>query len=463
MQRAIHWTTVCLAPAVVSIAAWANSGSLPSQPNPVLKRTGAEVDGGLNCTACHRGADANSDTRGKFQVIAGNYTPGVPQTIRVEIEHPTQSRWGFQLTARPVSAGDRMAGSFTPSDAVTVRCDDGMPNTRGTPPPCGGRLEFASHTAASTRPGTRNGVSWDIEWTPPDSEVGDIMFYAAGNAADNSGTNSGDIIYTTALRIQVQGACPTNQRPTLRSVVNAASFQPGLATNSLISLFGLGFHEPGGKRAVGLGDIRDGKFPTELACVAVEVAGQRVPVSYVQADQINAQAPTLALTGPVEVRVILNPGKPNEIRSEVAAVTMQEYMPAFFTFPGGRGIAAKLPNSATLIADPAAFQGARPALPGEVIELYGTGFGVTEPVYQAGETVPLNPVRLRDQITVTVGGVTLAPEDVLYAGLAPGAITGLYQINIRVPSSASDGDVPVVARVGGVSTQANLTVPVKRP
>ena len=47
----------------------------------------------------------------------------------------------------------------------------------------------------SSRPaaGTRVGVEWEFEWTPPANEVGDITFYAAGNAADNTNTTTSTV------------------------------------------------------------------------------------------------------------------------------------------------------------------------------------------------------------------------------------------------------------------------------
>jgi len=57
-------------------------------------------------------------------------------------------------------------------------------------------------------------------------------------------------------------------------------------------------------------------------------------------------------------------------------------------------------------------------------------------------------------VTVTVGGTALAAADILYAGLAPGYISGLQQFNIRIPQSAAVGNVPIVITVGGVSTPA---------
>src|ERR1039457_2530545 len=42
---------------------------------PPIKRTGAAVDGGTNCSACHRTfAPANSDATGSVRITADNYT-----------------------------------------------------------------------------------------------------------------------------------------------------------------------------------------------------------------------------------------------------------------------------------------------------------------------------------------------------------------------------------------------------
>lgn len=435
-----------------------NSGSLPAAPNPVLKRTGAQVDGGLNCTACHQTyAPANSDNRGRVVVESAYYKPGQKQIVRVRVEHPEAQRWGFQLTARTASDETKTAGSFTSSASVRVECDDG--SLRGSLPPCAeGTLQFANHTMESTRNGTPGGVWWDIEWTPPATDVGDVVFYAAGNAANGNGTNVGDRIYTTALRV---GGCSTAVKPSIRGVVNAATYQPGVALNTIVSIFGAGFAGAGQMRAAGIGDFDHGNFPKELACMAVEINGQRAPVVYVQGDQINAQVPTMPVSGPVEMRVLANPGAPNQMASDPATIQMQNHAPALFTFGSSNSVAAVVPGTGQPIANPDVIQNGRPARPGEIIELYGTGFGVTEPVYQAGERPP-EGTRIRDPFTVTIGGTTLRAEDVIYGGIAPTSISGLFQFNVRLPESMADGDLPVVIRIGGLETQNGVIIPVKR-
>ncbi len=431
---------------------------------PPIKRTGAPIDGGLDCTACHRTfAPANSDPRGTVTIDARTYNPGVTQTIRVIVHHPESSRWGFQLTARQVSDPSKPAGSFVESDSIRVRCDDGT--NLGSAGPCNeNQAQFASHTQPATSQGEGGQRVFEVQWNPPANEVGEIVFYAAGNAANFATGNQGDRIYTTQETIGGQGACTLTTRPTLRSVTNGASFatSPGISINSMLSIFGLNFQVPGRSRRALRGDYVDGKFPTELGCVAVEVAGRRVPITYVQNDQINVQAPTIQTMGPVEVRVILNPGQSSELRSDVATVPMTSHSPAFFKYAGSNSIAAQHAGTFATLANPSVVAGGAAASPGETIILYGTGFGLTEPVYQAGENIPVGALaRLRDTPTITIGGITLAPADILYSGLTPGSISGLYQFNVKVPTSVAAGDVSVFIRIGGIQTP-DATIPVVR-
>jgi uncharacterized protein (TIGR03437 family) len=229
----------------------------------------------------------------------------------------------------------------------------------------------------------------------------------------------------------------------------------------MLSIFGLGFQVPGNSRTVGAGDIVNGMFPQQLACVAVEINGQRVPISYVQQDQINVQAPTLPSTGPVSLVVVLNPGQmTTELRSDIATLTaVQPFAPAFFTFSGTSSVAAQFANSANPVGDPAQVQGARPAKPGDIVTLYGTGFGPTTPSVGVGQ-IDTGISSVTNSPTVTIGGITLSPSDVLYAGLSPGSISGLYQINVRLPASLPNGNAPVVATVGGFQSQTGVTIPI---
>ncbi|MFN0101997.1 MAG: choice-of-anchor V domain-containing protein [Bryobacteraceae bacterium] len=430
---------------------------------PPIAASGVPTDASAAnaCTQCHQPAGgANSDSRGRLQIMVETmtYTPGVKKRIKVRIDHPEAMRWGFQMSARQSGNTRTGAGSFTEDANTTLRCG-GTPAL--TVPPCAGEPEpqFISHNSASTRSGTREGVDWEFEWTPPANEVGDVVLYAAGIAANGNGNNQGDSIYTTSITLRAQGACNLTTRPNVRSVGNAASFARELSPNVLASVFGLNFEVAGRTRNVSSGDLVDGRFPTSLACVAVTVGGKRSPVTYVQNDQINFQVPFDVPSGAVPLVVILNPDRQNELRSDVATVTVNNHSPAFFTFAGKSIAALNAQNQA--VAAAADVPGGVAARRGEVVSLFGTGFGFGEPVFQSGE-IPVGAVPLRDRVTVTVGGTILAAADVLYAGLAPGNITGLQQINIRVPMSTAPGNVAISVSIGGVSTPtAGAVIPVQ--
>jgi uncharacterized protein (TIGR03437 family) len=158
--------------------------------------------------------------------------------------------------------------------------------------------------------------------------------------------------------------------------------------------------------------------------------------------------------------VIINPGKPNELRSDVGTLTaLQPFAPAFFVFGTSTSIAAEVAGTSTIIANPAVVPGARPAHPGEIVSLFGTGFGATNPSVPAGQ-LDSGIANLTNSITVMIGSVTLSSSDVLYAGLSPGSISGLYQINVRIPASTPSGDIPVTITINGAQTQS-ATIPVQ--
>jgi uncharacterized protein (TIGR03437 family) len=253
----------------------------------------------------------------------------------------------------------------------------------------------------------------------------------------------------------------------LQTAINAGSYQAPFSSNAMIAIKGLGFQVGSRTRNVGLGDIQNNSFPTTLSCVSVQVTGPGVsqpvllPISYVQTDQINAQMPAFAGTGPVNLTVIINAGKPNELRSDVATLTaLQSFAPAFFVFGTSTSIATLVAGTSTIIASPSVVPGARPARPGEVISLFGTGFGDTSPSVPTGQ-LDSGVARLTNPVTVNIGGVTLPASDVFYAGLSPGSISGLYQFNVRVPTSTALGDVPVTITIGGFQTQAGATIPIQ--
>jgi uncharacterized protein (TIGR03437 family) len=77
----------------------------------------------------------------------------------------------------------------------------------------------------------------------------------------------------------------------------------------------------------------------------------------------------------------------------------------------------------------------RPALPGEVLHFYGTGFGSVQPAPATGTPASTNPLAVVPAMPVCTsdpGG----PATVVYLGLAPGLV-GYYQMEVQLPPAFS--------------------------
>src|SRR5262249_1870087 len=127
--------------------------------------------------------------------------------------------------------------------------------------------------------------------------------------------------------------------------------------------------------------------------------------------------------------------------------------PTFFTFNGGPYIAAVHANG-TIIGPSSLFPGAStPALPGEIIQIYGNGFGPTTVPVAAGASTQSGNLPVLP--SVAIGCV---PATVPFAGLIS---PGLYQFNVTVPSSAPPGDDAIVATYAGFTTQVGVLLTVQ--
>jgi uncharacterized protein (TIGR03437 family) len=438
MFNKIFWSAVLSA---LPILMFARSGGSP------IRRTGAPIDGGTDCSACHRTSAANSDPRGYVRISAVNYTPGKKQTVRVQVFHPEAARWGFQLTARQTRDENLKAGVLAPNDNVQVNCD----TTPASNAPCGNDREFATHVVASTRNGAAGLATFSVEWTPPEAGSGDVVFYAAGNGADNAGNNAGDRIYTTSLRISQAAALA---RPTVsnESGVALQGFGGGrnIAPGSWIEIFGANLTNV--TREWAAWDFAGVNAPKSLEGVGVTVGGRDAFVRFVSPGQVNVQVPDGIGTGPLNVVVTNEAGASANIPMTGVARAPGVLAPANFNVGGRQLAVALLSDNTTFVARAGEIAGvtSRPARVGETITFYLVGAGATNPAVPAGTVASGTPVLANT--TVRFGD---APATVSYAGLAPGAV-GLYQFNVVVPNVAA-GDVRLAITVDGVAVAQTLT------
>jgi len=199
-----------------------------------------------------------------------------------------------------------------------------------------------------------------------------------------------------------------------------------------------------------------GNFPTSLGNTTVTIDGKPAYLSMVSAGQINLQAPDDQFIGVVPVVVTTPAG------NTTSMVTLAQVAPSFL-LPDSKHVAGIILRS----DGSGAYGGGTYDIPGptgsslgyatvaakagDTVELYGTGFGPTLPPVPAGqpfsgsEGTATSVNLLINSVAVTTG----------FAGLSG---PGLDQINFKVPSGLGSGDVPVVASVGGVSTQTGIVL-----
>jgi len=232
------------------------------------------------------------------------------------------------------------------------------------------------------------------------------------------------------------------------SVINGASLQAGIAGGSWVAIKGANLANTNPGRIWRGDEIVNGNLPTALDGVSVTINNKPAYVYYVSPTQINVQAPSDGSVGPVTV-VVNNNGS----MSPGGTAQMQTFAPAFFQFLPTAYAVATHPDF-TLIANPAAVPGTVPAKPNDVLILWGTGFGPTNPPVPAGTVVTGAPavttlprITLNNSIDVPVISAVLTPSS-----------AGLYQIAIQLPGNTPTGDVTIQASVGGVQSPATVKI-----
>jgi uncharacterized protein (TIGR03437 family) len=411
-------------------------------PDP--RHTAAPGDDPLACasSSCHIGTPLNG---GGGNVVVNfpdglTYTPGVQQKLTIVITDPVAKAWGFQMSARLDSdLANGQAGDFT-ADPKTqlVLCENFFKTSKGCP--ANAQVQFIEHSS----PFATNTIG--VTWTPPTTDVGGVHIYVAANAANKDGSNIGDHIYTANYALTPKTT--STPKPTITAVVNGASFQPGIQSGCWSTIFGTNLSTTTRIWNTDT-EIINGVLPLSLDNVKVTVNNKPAAIYFISPGQINFQAPDDTATGIVNVTVTNSSGTSTSMVAQ-----LQRDAPGFFMFdPQGRRYVASLvanaDGTATFLGPPGLFgsSGAatRPAKPGEILELYGTGFGPTNPAVKSGLVVTSAAPAL-DKVSVTIGGVD---AEVQFAGVT-GA--GLYQINAVVPPTMTTGDQPIVATVNGLKT-----------
>ena len=269
-----------------------------------------------------------------------------------------------------------------------------------SPPLHGNDRTFSTYTYAvelfhlDASPSSRQDLPERRIWQDPNSPLSlRVVFTADGLTVDVGWPADAFPLITT------NGIALATGTPVVRRI----------SPNALVSVFGRYF-APEGTRALTPELNAAGGVADNLAGICLEIAGERVPLFAVFPHQINAQAPHGLTPGTARLDVIRGCGTPGERRSPKESVYVAPASPAFFNFvsnPDGRNpIVALHGGGPALVGPPGLLPGAEftPAEPGEIVTLFGTGFGPTEPALEAGR-IPGIQAPLAGGVSFDFGGV----------------------------------------------------------
>jgi uncharacterized protein (TIGR03437 family) len=215
------------------------------------------------------------------------------------------------------------------------------------------------------------------------------------------------------------------------AVANGASQKPGaIAPGEILAIKGSSLGPPQAETAPENVQVWFGRIPgTVLAAVA---------------GQVNVVAPLELQPGASVHLQVLYFGIP----STEVAVPVTPYSPALFTrdFSGVGPVLAINQDGSVNSASPA----------GTIVSLYGTGGGAFPGA--ADGTIARGPANLMATVSVSVAGKN---AQVLYAGSAPGLISGVFQLNVQLPGDLPSGLAPIQVTIGGQASPQGAAIEIR--
>jgi uncharacterized protein (TIGR03437 family) len=352
-------------------------------------------------------------------------TVGPPQTISAT---PTSLNFTYQIGGA-APAGQTIAVSSTGGAvAFTV-------GTSVTPPAMGW---LSTNVTSGTTP-----QNVTVTVTPTGLTAGTYT---------GSVTISAPTVSSTPITVPVTLVVSAAATPAATAVENAASFIAGpISAGEIVSIFGsnLGPSTPASFTVNSSGGVN-----STLAGVGVTFNNNPGTPIYVSATQINVIVPW-EINGQQSASMVITY---NGVESTPVPLTVQSQSPGLFTTTmQGSGQLAATNENGTVNGS------STPAAEGSVIALYGTGGGQTSPPGVTGSVTPIPTsaaglLKIPGTVTATIGGQAATVQ---FAGEAPGLVTGVFQVNVQIPSGIGTGTWPVTLSINGVpisNTSATIAV-----
>ena len=396
----------------------------------------ALVDGPLGMAVAPDGSVVFADSyNSRFRRLVTSVTPPAPvaATLAIRVGNNQSGNTGQLLPQALTVAALSTTNAPVPAQAIAFSV------TTGT----------ATLSANSVNTGTDGLASITVTLG---ATAGPVQITA------RSGTLTPVVFSLTATeRPSVTPPHPTISRGGVIGVGVSVPAVTAISPRGIITIFGQNFLEGGvaGRRVDFATETVNGQLPTRLLGACVEIGGVRAPMLDAFDTQLNVVVP--AVTGPMAaVRVIRRCDQADSVASEPeivpVAATAPEFLYSQLNRDGRNPVAAVNAVSGALIG-PASLPGFGPAQSGDILTIYATGFGATNPTIVPGGTSAGVAAVSAATVRVRIGTVDLAPADILYVGASPASL--IYQVNLRVPAGLPNGNQPIQIFLNDVPSPAN--------
>lgn len=217
--------------------------------------------------------------------------------------------------------------------------------------------------------------------------------------------------------------------------MSAASAQPSpVAPGAMISIFGQ-------RLADSAQAAQTVPLPNRIGNTEVVMAGIPLSLLYASPTQVIAVTPQ-GLNANTSQQLLIRRGV---TLSRPVSVDVAPAQPAAF----GSGSQPVVMNASAPDGTPVLVSPDAPAQADDVLTLYASGLGLTDPVVPDGTAAPSDPAaRTHDALQVTIGGMN---TPVRFAGLAAGFVA-LYKVTVTVPAGVPAGNQPLVMTISGQSS-----------
>jgi uncharacterized protein (TIGR03437 family) len=249
---------------------------------------------------------------------------------------------------------------------------------------------------------------------------------------------------------QAQSAMAAPQ-PAVNAVTGGAAYDTtAVSPGEIVAIWGTGLGPIAG---VNLTLDSNDLVETTLGATQVFINGNPAPLIYAGAGQVNAVVPYEVASSTTANVVVVYQGN----ASTPFPIAIAAARPGIFTRSGsGAG------QGAILNQDQSINGASSPADRGSWVAIYATGEGITAPPGVDGRVSAYNGTPLPKAQAACSAAIGGQPANVNYCGEAPDFTAGVLQVNVQVPESINPGSsVPVTITVGGVISQANVTIAVR--